>query len=453
MKLNTPLKPGSLGQRVRAQEFCPEIYIYPTPRMYGPLVGFSLESLELTPEINIYVHVPFCKQFCTFCGYFKTIHEENLQEQFVQAVIGEIALRAASIQGKVVKTLHFGGGTPSLLTPVQLTRIVDALRRVNPALLETCLEVSIEATPESVEREKFEGYRQAGINRVSMGVQSLVDEEVVLANRCVVSERSSYQLLTEATECLREVGVPDVVVDLMIGIEGQTVTTFEHTVRQALTLRPETVQLYALGVMPQTGLGRRKPPRLMPGPEIYQCYEIGRRLFTEAGYRRDSHDRYTLHPLNGFLQGDYNIRGMSLVGLGAGARSYARGVHFRNTYTTLNGRKALQTYISNITSGRHSVESGVYLDADEQMRQYCIGHLAALDQVELRRLFGQSFEEKFPDLYEDMVRAELVGIEGSVLRLTEQGLLFRDLIGRQLFSPRARELEDAYRSGTTGPAR
>lgn len=441
----------TLADRVRGQEFCPEIYIYPTPRMYSPLVDFSLESLDLTPEINVYVHVPFCKQFCTFCGYFKTIYEENLQEEFVQAVIGEIALRANPMRGRVVKTLHFGGGTPSLLTPDQLARIVDALRAVNPAILETCLEVSIEATPESVEREKFAGYRQAGINRVSMGVQSLIDEEVVLANRCVVSEQSSYELLKRATGTLREVGVPDVVIDLMIGIEGQTIESFEQTVRLALTLRPETVQLYALGVMPQTGLGRRKPPRLLSGPEIYRCYEIGRRLFTNAGYRRDSHDRYTLHPTNGFLQGDYNIRGMSLVGLGAGARSYARGLHFRNAYTSLNGRKALRAYIENISAGRHSVESGVILDLDEEMRQYCIGHLAALDQRELRRRFGQSFEEKFPELYQQMHQAGLSENDGEVLRLTDLGLMFRDLVGRQLFSPRARELEDAYRASEAQP--
>lgn len=453
MNVDTPVLPGSLSQRVQAQEFCPEIYTYPTPRMYSPLESFSWQSLELTPEINIYVHVPFCKQFCSFCGYFKTIYEESLQERFVQAVIGEIALRAGCMQGKVVKTLHFGGGTPSLLSPEQLARIVGALREVNPAILQTCQEVSIEATPESVEREKFLGYRLAGINRVSMGVQSLVDEEVALANRCVLSEKSSYQLLADATATLREIGVPSVVVDLMIGIEGQTIASFEHTVRQTLTLRPETVQLYALGVMPQTGLGRRKPPRLMSGPEIYECYEIGRRLFSEAGYRRDSHDRYSLHPVNGFLQGDFNIRGMSLVGLGAGARSYARGLHFRNTYTTLNGRKALQTYMQNIAEGRHSVESGVYLDRDEQMRQYCIGHLAALDQNELRRLFGQSFEEKFPQLYEELIQAGLAESEGAWLRLTERGLLFRDLIGRQLFSPRASELEDSYRAGTTGSPR
>jgi oxygen-independent coproporphyrinogen-3 oxidase len=436
----------SLASRIQAQEFCPEIYIYPTPRMYEPLQDFSFQGLDLTNELNVYVHVPFCKQFCSFCGYFKTIYTESLQTQFVDAVVKEIELRRDNFEGKTVKTLHFGGGTPSLLSAKELDKIVQALVRVKPDILDTCLEVSIEATPESIEFDKFQGYHQAGINRVSMGVQSLVDSEVVLANRCVEQERTSFQMLSDAFEALRTIGIPDVVIDLMIGIEGQTIESFEESIKMALTLRPETVQLYALGIMPQTALGRRKPPKLMPGKQIYHCYDIGRRLFTGSGYNQDSHDRYTIHDSSGFLQGDYNIQGMSLIGLGAGSRSYTRDFHFRNTYASLNGRKALVEYMKNISEGRHSVESGVRLSLDEQSRQYAIGHIQALDGDEFLRRFGVGVEDRFKDLYADMLELDLVQREGEVWHLTPKGLLFRDLLGRQMFSPRAKALEEAYRA-------
>ncbi|MFA5508293.1 MAG: coproporphyrinogen-III oxidase family protein [Vulcanimicrobiota bacterium] len=437
---------NSLEARIEAWEYCPEIYIYPTPRMYEPLPEFSYSELDLTTDLNVYVHVPFCKQFCSFCGYFKTIYTEELQEQFVEAVVKEIELRRGCFEGKTVKTLHFGGGTPSLLTPRQLDTIVQALLKVRPDILETSLEVSIEATPESIDREKFQGYREAGINRVSMGVQSLVDAEVVLANRCVDKGRTSFQMLTEAFEVLRGLGIPDVVIDLMIGIEGQTTESFEASLQMALSLRPETVQLYALGIMPQTALGRRTLPQLMPGPQIYHCYELGRRYFLEAGYNQDSHDRYTLHPTSGFLQGDYNIQGLSLIGLGAGARSYSRDLHFRNTYASLNGRKALLEYMANVSEGLHSVESGVRLDLDEQSRQYAIGHIQALDGEEFQRRFELRVEEKFPELYKEMLELKLVVQDNQLWRLTPKGLLFRDLLGRQMFSPRARALEEAYRN-------
>lgn len=437
----------SLKSRVEHWEFCPEIYVYPTPRMYEPVSNFSYQGLNLTDDLNVYVHVPFCKQFCSFCGYFKTIYTESLQSQFVDAVVKEIELRRGCFEGRTVKTLHFGGGTPSLLSPLELERIIQALIRVKPDILDTSLEVSIEATPESIELDKFRGYRQAGINRVSMGVQSLVDQEVVLANRCVESDRTSYQMLSEAFETLRGIGVPDVVIDLMIGIEGQTEESFEESLRLALTLKPETVQLYALGVMPQTALGRRKPAKLMPGKKIYDCYELGRRLFLQSGYNQDSHDRYTVHEGSGFLQGDYNIRGLSLIGLGAGSRSYSKDFHFRNTYASLNGRKALEEYMQNMSRGRHSVESGVHLDLDEQSRQYAIGHIQALNGEEFERRFGCSVEEKFGELYREMLELNLVTKEGPVWKLTPKGLLFRDLLGRQMFSARARWLEEAYRGG------
>lgn len=436
----------TLEQRVREMEFCPEIYIYPTPRMYEPLSTFSFRELDLTDELNVYIHVPFCKQFCSFCGYFKTIYTPELQSQFVDAVIQEIELRRGNFEGKTVKTLHFGGGTPSLLSAGELEKLIQALVKVKPDILQTCLEVSIEATPESIELEKFRGYRSAGINRVSMGVQSLIDQEVKLANRCVDQNSTSFQMLTEAFEALRAIGMPDVVIDLMIGIEGQTVETFEESIRKALTLKPETVQLYALGVMPQTALGRRKPPKLMPGEQIYQCYELGRELFLGAGYNQDSHDRYTVHDSSGFLQGDDNIRGASLIGLGAGARSYSKDLHFRNTYASLNGRKALLEYMQNVSAGRHSVESGIKLNTDEQSRQYAIGHIQALDNDVFLNRFGVNVEDKFPELYQDMLELELVRREGSVWRLTQKGLLFRDLLGRQMFSPKARALEEAYRA-------
>ena len=107
----TTTKQQTLADRIEAKEFCPEIYIYPTPRMYEPLSDFTYSGLNLTQDLNVYVHVPFCKQFCSFCGYFKTIYTESLQEQFVEAIVKEIELRRSCFEGKTVKTLHFGGGT------------------------------------------------------------------------------------------------------------------------------------------------------------------------------------------------------------------------------------------------------------------------------------------------------------------------------------------------------
>lgn len=150
---------------------------------------------------------------------------EALQADFVEAVVQEIALRADNLRDKVIENLAFRWGTPSLLTARQLEKLIRALHKLIRRFWIAVWQVSIEATPESVDREKFLGYRQAGINRVNMGVQSLVDAEVALANR-LLPGLSSFELLRGAVERLRSVGIPDVVIDLMIGIEGQTIESF-----------------------------------------------------------------------------------------------------------------------------------------------------------------------------------------------------------------------------------
>ncbi len=430
----------TLRERVEEFEFHPEVYLYPTPRMYGLLVHFALGDAIFTEEVNVYVHIPFCKQICSFCGYLKMIDSQNLRGEYVDAVVEEINLYQTILDGRKIKTLHFGGGTPSLLTPEELEQIITALRKINPAVLKTSEEVSIEATPESVEYDKFHRFKELGINRVSLGVQSFNNSEIALSKRKNLSDVS-----VRAIEILRKVGIPNIVIDLMIGIEGQTVKSFEESVTEALELRPETVELYALGLMPQTGLGKRSPTTLMTGEEIYRCYDIARALFLEAGYAQDCHNRYALPGRGSFLQEDYVFQGMSLIGFGAGVRSYATNVHYRNTYDSVNARKAILGYMNNIKAAQHSVESGIFLNDEEKMRQYVIGHFEEMDKDEFQRRFGAPFEKKFGSIYREIIDLDLAKDDGHILLLTPQGLTFRDLIVKQFFSDRAKEVEITYR--------
>ena len=140
---------------------------------------------------------------------------------------------------------------------------MEALLQANPHLLKTAQEISIEGTPESVEYGKFRHFQSLGINRASLGIQSLNDEEIKLSKRHNLSDIS-----IQAVKTLKQVGIPNVVLDLMIGIEGQTVKSFEQSVLDVLKLNPETVELYALGLMPQTGLGRKDSSFLMHSKEI-----------------------------------------------------------------------------------------------------------------------------------------------------------------------------------------
>ncbi len=434
------MKIATLTKQVKNFEFNPEIYIYPTPRTYKPINNFTLDKVEFTQEINVYIHIPFCRQICTYCGYLKVVDsKENLREQYVDALIKEIKMYEKTLQHKIIKTLHFGGGTPSLLTSSELKKIINVILEINPNFLNTADEVSIETTPELVEFKKFSEFKKIGINRVSMGVQTMLDNEIKLCKRNNFSEIS-----VSAIKILREAEIPNLVLDLMIGIEGQTIESFIHSVKSLLEYKPETIELYAIGFMPNTSLEIRRPD-LMSKKDIYQCYDMGRKLFLKAGYQQDCHNRYVIINQGSFLQEDYIFTGMSLIGFGAGTRTYAKNVHYRNNYHQKAHRKTITEYIKDVKAGKIPVKSAIFLNPEEKMRQYVIYNIESLDKKEFKKKFKANFAEKFPELYFELIELGLVEEDWRRIWLTSKGLNYRDLICKQFYSKGVKKIEERYR--------
>jgi len=431
----------TLKDKIKKFEFNPEVYIYPTPRIYTPIKDFILEKANFGDDINLYVHIPFCKQICSYCGYLKMIDTTgNIKDAYIDALIKEIKMYKPILLNKNINTLHFGGGTPSLLSTSQLEKILDTLITINPKILETSKEISIEATPESIEESKFIDYKSLGITRVSMGVQTLNNTEIKLSKRHNLSN-----ITINAIETLKKIGIQNIVVDIMIGIENQTIKSFKNTIKELITLHPETVELYALGLMPQTNLGKKVAPNLMNNKDIYNCYNIGRKLFLEAGYIQDCHNRYIIPNKGSFLQEDNVWKGDGLIGFGAGVRSYAKNVHYRNIYNQNSSKTAIIQYINKINEGKLAVESGIYLNKDERIRQYIIGNLESLNTTEFKKEFNTTIEKKFPKLYNELLELKLLIKNNEQLILTTKGLNFRDLICKELFSKQVNTAEELYR--------
>ena len=436
----------TLGERARLFEFRPEVYIYPPHRMYRAYTrqeqeDFSLENVAFSEDINIYVHIPFCRQICSFCGYLKTLDRgDDARDAYTNAVVREIGLYAPVLGKSTIKTLHIGGGTPSLLTCSQLEQIIGEIERHNPLLRETVSEISIEATPESVTSGTARRWRSLGIDRVSIGIQSLDDREIALSRR-----HNNAQVSLGALRTLREAGIGNIVADVMIGIEGQSVESFERTVRTLIGERPDTVELYALGVMPNTLIAKKEGQAArMSNEDIYRCYSLGRELFLFAGYVQDCHNRYALPGRGSFLQEDYVFEGMSLIGLGAGTRTYADNIHYRNSYDD-NAVKAIKEYEDALLAGKFAVRSGIALTEDERMRKYAIGHIESLDKDAFRSRFNLTFNQAFPHLSSQLAQAGLTTEDSNHISLTPKGLDFRDLISWELFSDEVRAVEEKYR--------
>lgn len=429
----------SLEEKTKDFEFRPEVYVYPTPRTYRPLDHFSLKQVDFGDEINLYLHIPFCKQICAYCGYLKIVDSGDIRKRYVDAIRKEIGMYKDVLSDKRVKTLHFGGGTPSLLTSPALERLFNSLLEVNPNILNTAEEISIEATPESIEHEKFSDFKRLGINRVSMGVQTLNNSEIALSRR-----HNLNYISLNAVEKLRNIGIPNIVIDLMIGIEGQTVKSFEESVLGTLQIKPETVELYALGLMPNTILIRNLNSR-MSNREIYSCYDLGRLLFLEEGYREDCHNRYAIPEKGSFLQEDFVFKGMGLIGFGAGARSYGQNMHYRNSYHLNHHKKAIYDYMEAVESGKLPISTGVVISPEEKIRQFAIYNIESLDKKEFQDRFGVDFRQRFGRLYQELLKLNLACEDNSVIKLTPKGLNFRDLIAYQLFSNEVKLAEKAYR--------
>lgn len=430
----------SLKNKIKKWIFYPEVYVYPTPRSYKPLQNLNLADVDFGNKINLYIHIPFCQQMCAYCGYLKIIDSsKEITNQYVNAVVKEIIGMAPYMKDKTVNTLHFGGGTPALLTHDQIKIIMGTIKKISPDIKNVAREISIESTPDLITEKSISDYLDLGFNRISCGIQSLIESELSLALR-----RHTINDVEKSLKILRYFRVPNVVFDLMIGIAGQTVQSFKKSVLKIIELQPDTVELYALGAMPFTKWCSYTQT-FMPTKDLYHCYELGMELFLENGYRQDCHNRYVLPGSGGFLQEDNIFKGEALIGFGAGARTYAQNFHYRNCFSPDKHRDAILRYMEKIEGGKSPIESGCAISREEKIRQYAIYNIEHLDTPDFKKRFVTSFESFFGSILSDLCKLSLGSISGKIFTLNKKGLLFRDLIVHELYSSTIRALEEKYR--------
>ncbi len=362
-----------------------------------------------------------------------------MKETYIDCIIQEIHMYKDIIKTRTIKTLHIWWGTPSLISPENIEKIIKTIVNINPKFFKTAQEISLEATPETIDYKRFLAYKKAGINRVSIGIQSLDDKEIALCNR-----KNTSQVSLQAIKTLQKVWFKNVVVDLMIGIQWQTVQSFENSLHKLVKLQADTIELYALWMMPNTRILHQKW-ELMNNKDIYTCYDRGRKILLQAGYKQDCHNRYILPDRGSFLQEDYNFADMSTIWFGAGTRTYGINMYYRNNYYSNAHFKAITEYIQDIQAGRLPIKTGVVINKEEKMRQYAIYNIEHLDTSDFKKKFGIPFQTKFSKIYQELKKLQLITEKNNIIKLTTQGLNYRDLIDKQFFSPRITKLERAHR--------
>jgi putative oxygen-independent coproporphyrinogen III oxidase len=262
-------------------------------------------------SLALYVHMPWCVRKCPYCDFNShQLKSAQPDASYIDVLLKDFDIEAPRLKGRRIDSVFFGGGTPSLFSPAEFERLLRALKE-RIAFAED-VEITLEANPGTIERGRFQGYAEAGINRVSLGAQSFNDRALKALGR-IHSVDDTHRAVAE----LRAAGFDNFNLDLMYALPGQTLEEALHDVRTACSLAPSHISYYQLTLEPGTVFHSR-PPQLPDEDAAWQIQTAGQALLAEAGYAQYEISAYAKpgarcrHNLNYWLFGDY-------LGLGAGA--------------------------------------------------------------------------------------------------------------------------------------
>lgn len=424
-------------------------YAYPHKTAYRPLDPPEDLAARWADEdrgsLFFYLHVPFCEMRCGFCNLFTTSNPESgLVARWADAILRQArTMRALLGDGARFGRGAIGGGTPTFLTTRELAGLLGGLHEIfGEALADTPL--SVEMSPATVDAEKLALLREFGMRRASVGVQSFVEAETRAAGR---PQRGDE--VERALAMMGECGAPVRNLDLIYGIPGQTAETWRFSLERAVALGVEEIYLYPLYVRPLTGMERL---RREPGDNRSALYRQGRDWLLERGYRQVSMRLFRAASAAAAAgpEPEYVCQEDGMVGLGPGARSYTRELHYSTDYAVGRGSivRIVEDYAERAEADFALARYGILLGEEEQRRRYVIKSLLraeGLDRAAYRARFGGDCVAQLPFLSE-LGEQGMAEFGAEFIRPTAKGLEWSDMIGPWLYSEmmRARMADFAW---------
>ncbi len=371
---------------------------------------------------GIYIHIPFCKQACNYCDFhFST--NRTLQAEMVAAIRAELILRKDYIKGATVQTLYLGGGTPSLLYPPELDSLLDTVS--DNYTLTSDAEITLEANPDDLTESLLQSLRNAGINRLSIGIQSFSDAILRMLNR---SHDSRTAL--DAFRRSREAGFNNISIDLIYAIPGLANTEWEDSLRQALDLAPDHISAYTLTIEPKTVFGHLAANgELIEADEESAAFQMETLIdrLADAGYEQYEVSNFarpgfqSRHNRSYWLQDNY-------LGVGPGAHSYngvSRQANISNNHLYLKSLRAgdVPYKVEMLT---RTALINEYIMTSLRMNKGC-------DLSALKRKYDFDLIVDNSEYLQQLDRYGLVILKDSILQLTRKGRLLADKIATDLF--------------------
>jgi oxygen-independent coproporphyrinogen-3 oxidase len=369
--------------------------------------------------LGLYIHIPFCSAICNYCNFNRGLFDPQLKGRYVEALVSEIERAGAAEAAQAGRracadTIDFGGGTPSLLEPDEIARVIAACR--NAFTVTPDSEITVEANPETVSRDRLQAFRMAGVNRLSFGVQSFRESELRRLSRLHTAERATGAV-TEA----RAAGFDNISLDLMMWLPEQRVAEWLESVETAIALGPEHISLYLLEVYPNAPLKEemaRARWSQAPDDDAAAMYVAAMDRLDLAGYEQYEISnvarpgRQSRHNIKYWSDGEW-------IGFGCGAHSTRRAVRWKNVAST-------EEYVRRLRQGESPVLDRHPLSCEERLGDALFTGLRLTEGVNLdaiRAVYDVDVWDRYGRELEPFLASGMLRRTGDRMWLTRQGML------------------------------
>ncbi|WP_342723698.1 radical SAM protein [Bradyrhizobium sp. B097] len=443
-----------LRTAITRKELPTYVYGYPSKRAYRafpqPLrITDVVEHAGRSKQINIYIHIPFCRYRCTYCTLFlATGQKPETRESYVVRLLEHIARYGQYFGDREIVSVYFGGGTPTLLTQHQFGRLFAALDAAFPKRSRKC-EITVESAPDTFDNNLLDCLRALGVNRMSIGIQSMVPGELVQTGRpyAVETAQAGIKALMDRFS--------NVNLDLIYGLRGQTRDSWIFSLGRALDYEPQTLSLYPVVVRPMTNIMTSKahnPELFFSEAEKYEVYDQNVALMASKHYRQESFTRFTkIAGERAYRQEASDFEGTPLLGLGVGARSYFGPYHY-SAGDAVDWRAAspnIDAFSARPFDPDAIASHGIKLTPEDLARRYVLLGLtlSALSKRNYASVFRRELAVDFGEEFKALECLQLVDLaDGDTYQLTHAGFKYSSTMARIFYSDTMAALEEQYQA-------
>ena len=373
--------------------------------------------------LSLYFHIPFCTQKCAYCHFYVIPDKDPFKIQLMEGFKAEWQQWLPALQGKQIATIYFGGGTPALIGAPAIAEILSWVRAALPFDSQNP-EITIEANPENITRQMMVDYAAAGINRVSIGIQTLDDKILSVLERI-----HNAQGALDAIYLTAEAGIKNISIDLMYDLPGQTLDIWQSTLKTVEQLPITHLSLYNLTIEPHTGFFKHqeKIRKQLPNPELsLEMYELAVSMLENQGLAQ--------YEISAFAKNNcisrHNVgywTGRPFLGLGPSAFSYWEGKRFRNVAN-------LSRYCKALSQGNSPIDFSEELDPDPHRREMLAIQMrlkSGVNLIDIEQRYGK-LNKMTMETIGYLKDQGLVTLNDGVIGLTKRGILFYDTVATEL---------------------